>query len=106
MSRTQQEAVIRDLRTEITSLEAELDKYRTALRDNNAVWAGQTLNFEIAKRERDALEAENAKLRAVVSAAKDYFTEDVQEGRTFNPKWFTQYNAVKSALEALETTNG
>lgn len=52
------------------------------------------------------LEMENAKLRAVADAAKNYFTEDLDSGIDMSRKWFKSYNMVKDALAALETTNG
>lgn len=62
---------------------------------------------ELRLRNRIAeLEAENAKLRAVADAAKNYFTEDLDSGIDMSRKWFKSYNMVKDALAALETTNG
>lgn len=77
-----------DLIENIKRLEAECESWRKQFRE---------CAVELASAER-----ENAKLRAVVEAAKNYFTEDLDSGIDMSRKWFKSYNMVKDALAALE----
>ena len=93
----------------IYALESELGDCRLALRDNNAAWSGRELNFEIAKTERNsaeirakALEAENAKLRAVAVAAQGLLdaVETERQLRDLGP--YPLATALHNAIERLE----
>jgi len=49
-----------------------------------------------------SLLARNEKLEKVAEAAARYFTEDVEEMKYLNPRYFRSYTKAKEAVEALE----